>query len=187
MERKVFRPGKPDTDILVVFSTSAGLNDPNSNKLGNTQSFAEEITRQTGADLFELLSPDGHYAVNFLKLQSLAQKDYSANARPAYAEDVPDFGKYKTVFIGGPMWYMNWPAINYTFLDSHDLRGLSLVSFATYVGHADGIQNRLKADYPQANHLEYLALKGGDAKKMKAATIERIKSWLAGLGLTAEA
>lgn len=187
MERRIFTPGKPDTDALVVFSTSAGLNNPNSDKRGNTQSFAEEIARQTGADLFELLSPDGHYAVNFLKLQGLAQKDYNENARPAYAEDVPDFGKYKTVFIGGPMWYMNWPAINYTFLDNHDWDGVNLVPFATYVGHADGIQRRLKADYPQANHLDYLAIKGGDAQKMKADTIERITSWLTGLGLKAEA
>lgn len=182
MNRRIFTPGKQDTDTLVVFSTSAGLNNPESNKRGNTQVFAEEIARQTGADLFELLSPDGHYNVNFLKLQSLAQKDYKANARPAYAEDVPDFSKYKTVFIGGPMWYMNWPAINYTFLENHDLSGINLVPFATYVGHADGIQRRLAADYPQANHLEYLSIKGGDAQKMKENTKEAIGAWLGRLG-----
>ena len=182
MNRKIFTPGKPDTDKLVVFSTGVGLNDPDSSKRGNTQSFAEEIARQTGADLFELLSPDGHYAVNFLKLQSLAQKDYNGHARPAYAEDVPDFSKYKTVFIGGPMWYMNWPAINYTFLENHDLNGVDLVPFATYLGHADGIQTRLAADYPQANHRPYLALKGKDTQKMKETTVETIKNWLADMG-----
>lgn len=182
MKRRVFTPGQPDTETLVAFSTSAGLNDPDSEKRGNTQSFAEEIARQTGADLFELLSPDGHYSVNFLKLQGLAQKDYSENARPAYAEDVPDLRKYKTVFIGGPMWYMNWPAINYTFLEDHDLSGINLVPFATYVGHADGIQRRLAADHPEANHLEYLAIRGTDAQKMKDGTRAEISAWLKRLG-----
>ena len=182
MTRKTFTPGKPDTDTLVVFSTGAGLQDPNSSKRGNTQSFAEEIARQTGADLFELLSPDGHFSVNFIKLQGLAQEDYNENARPSYAEDVPDFSKYKTVFIGGPMWYMNWPSINYTFLENHNLSGIKLVPFATYVGHADGIQRRLASDYPQANHLEYLAIKGGDAQKMKDSTKAEVSAWLKRLG-----
>ena len=182
MKRRVFITGKSDTDKLVVYSTSAGLNDSDSNKRGNTQAFAEKIAEITGADLFELQSPDGHYDVNFLKLQSLAQKDYSEKARPAYRDDVPDFSKYKTVFIGGPMWYMNWPAINYTFLEEHDLTGIDIVPFATYVGHADGIQTRLAAEYPQANHKTYLALKGKDAQKMNAKTEGEIKSWLAGLG-----
>ena len=182
MERKIFTPGRPDTDILVVYSTRAGLQDPNSKKKGNTQRFAEEIARQTGADLFELLSPDGHYNVNFLKRQSLAQKDYNGKAHPAYTEDVPYFNKYKTVFIGGPMWYMNWPSINYTFLDNHDLNGVNLVPFATYVGHADGIQTRLAADYPMANHMTYLALKGKDTQKMNDSTVYRINNWLADMG-----
>ena len=182
MIRKTFIPGNKDTDKLIVYSTGAGLSDPESSKKGNTQAFAEEIARQTGADLFELQSPDGHYEVNFLKLQGLAQKDYNENARPAYRDDVPDFSKYKTLFVGGPMWYMNWPAINYTFLESHDLTGIDLVPFATYVGHADGIQNRLAADHPEADHRTYLALKGKDTQKMNEKTQAEIKSWLESLG-----
>ena len=40
----------------------------------------------------------------------------------------------------------------------------------------------LAADYPQANHLAYLALKGKDAQKMIKITESEIRTWLSSLG-----
>ena len=179
-----FISGQPGTKKLVVFSSSRGLRGIDASKKGNTEKLAEEIAKQTGADLFELISGDGHYPESFLKLQRTAQKDLKADERPAYEGDVPDFGKYKTVFVGGPAWYVNWPMINYTFLENHDLAGKELVPFITYVGTSglSGIAARLKEDYPQTVILDGLELKGTAAQKMKDETEKKIGSWLSEMG-----
>lgn len=176
-----FISGQPGTDLLVVFSSSRGLRGMDASKKGNTERFAEEIARQTGADLFELTSADGHYPESFLKLQVTAQKDMKSNARPVYTGDVPEFGKYKTIFFGGPAWYVHWPMINYTFLEKHDLTGKQLAPFITYVGTSglSGIVNQLRRDYPQAMILDGLEIKGTAAQKMRDETENMIKAWIA--------
>lgn len=183
MNNQNFIPGSPETDLLVVVSSSKGVQANGNLKKGNTQVFAEKIAELTGADLF-ILEPEeeGYYPDNFMSLMAVAKKEIRGDIRPAYKNDVPDFGKYRTVFIGGPAWFMRWPMITYTFLDRHDPTGINLVPFTTYVGHADGIQTQLKADFPQANHRTYLALKGADAQKMKKETEAEIRNWLSNMG-----
>ena len=182
MANEIFTPGRPDTDILVVFFSSKGIQANGNLEKGNTAVFAEEIARQTGADLFELVSPEGIYPDNLMPLQGIARREVKDNSRPAFTGDVPNFGKYRAVFIGGPAWYMSWPAINYTFLDSHDLTGKTLIPFATYVGSGlNGIDAKMKRLYPTVTQLQGLALKGADAQKMKESTQNEIRAWLTGL------
>ena len=177
---KHYIPGQPGTDKLVVFSSSRGLRGTDRSKKGNTEKLAEEIARQTGADLFELVSDDGHYPESFLKLQRTAQKDLKSNIRPSYEEDVPDMDRYQTIFFGGPAWYLNWPMINYTFLKNHDLTGKKLIPFITYVGTSGltGIVKDLRQTYPQTTVFEGLELKGAAAQKMTDETKKTIGNWL---------
>lgn len=183
MENTNFIPGREDTDTLVVYFSSKGVQANGILKKGNTGVFAEKIAELTGADLFELVSADNIYPDNCMPLQGIAKKEIRDNSRPAYIGDVPDFTRYKTVFIGGPAWYMSWPAINYTFLDQHDLGNVTLVPFATFVGSGmSGIDDKLKRLYPDARQVRGLALKGADAQKMKDSAESEIKSWLKELG-----
>lgn len=183
MDHTHFTSGRPDTDTLVVFFSSKGLQSNGNLKKGNTAVFAETIAELTGADLFELVSADDIYPDNFMPLQKIAKREIKDDSRPAYVGDIPDFSKYKSVFIGGPAWYMSWPAINYTFLDEHDLSGVALIPFATYVGSGlNGIDAKLKQLYPNVPQKQGLALKGADAQKMKEKTVNEIKSWLSQIG-----
>lgn len=183
MENGNFVPGKADTDTLVVYFSSKGVQANGILKKGNTGVFAEKIAELTGADLFELVSADDIYPDNLVPLQGIAKKEIRENSRPAYIGDVPDFSRYKTVFIGGPAWYMSWPAINYTFLDQHDISNVTLVPFVTYVGSGmSGIDDKLRRLYPGIAQAKGLALKGADAQKMKAGVENEIKAWLKELG-----
>ena len=72
--------------VIVYFSWS-----------GNTRAAAEEIRRQTGADLFEL-TPAEPYTSDYNALLDIAQEERQNNARPAISGDI-DLSKYDTVFI----------------------------------------------------------------------------------------
>ena len=187
MKNEFYVPGKENTDVLVVFFSAKGIQANGNLKKGNTEVFAEKIAELTGADLFELVSPDGYYPNNVIPLQGIAKREIKENLRPAYTGDVPDFSKYKTIFVGGPAWYMSWPAINYTFLDNHDLSGKILIPFDTYVGSGlNGIDSKLERQYPAVTKKEGLALKGAEAQKMKESTEKEIRGWLNKLGFIDE-
>ena len=180
MENNFFRRGNEDTDTLVVYFSSKGRQANGNLKKGNTAVFAEEIARQTGADLFELVSIDNHYPDNLLPLQGIAKRDMKESARPAYRGEVPDFGKYKRVFIGGPAWYLEWPMINYTFLEKHDFSVKEIVPFGTHVATpgVPSVAERLKLSWPQASILPGMSLKGPAAQKMAEETVKEIEAWI---------
>ena len=63
-------------------------------------------------------------------------------ARPALKGTKPDVAAYDVIFIGYPIWWNQAPRIINTFIESHDLKGKTLVPFATSGG--SGISNSLK-------------------------------------------
>ncbi len=87
---------QPDTSgssnaIVVYFSWS-----------GNTQAVAQEIQRQTGADIFEI-TPQTPYTDDYDTLVDLAQQEQREDARPAISGSV-DLSGYDTVYLGYPNW-----------------------------------------------------------------------------------
>ena len=77
--------------IVVYFSWS-----------GNTQAVAQEIQRQTGADIFEI-TPQTPYTDDYDTLVDLAQQEQREDARPAISGSV-DLSGYDTVYLGFPIW-----------------------------------------------------------------------------------
>ena len=47
---------------------------------------------------------------------------------------VPNWDSYDTVFLGYPNWWGDMPMILYTFLESHDLSGKTVIPFNTHGG-----------------------------------------------------
>lgn len=109
------------------------------------------IASEAGADLFKLISDDGHYPENFIKLQRTAQWDAREQVRPAYSGSVPDFSKYKTIFVGGPTWYLDWPMIVYAFLEDYDFSGKVIAPFTTFIGHGADLSGTLAGRFPKSN------------------------------------
>ena len=63
-------------------------------------------------------------------------------ARPALKETQTDVSKYDVIFIGYPIWWNQAPRIINTFIESHSLKGKTLIPFATSGG--SGINNSVK-------------------------------------------
>ena len=67
------------------------------------------------------------------------------SSRPEIAEGGPDLSGYDTIFVGFPIWWYIAPTIVNTFLESCDLTGKTVVSFATSGGSGMGSTNKALA------------------------------------------
>lgn len=100
---------------------------------GNTKGIAEEIQRQTGADLFEitLVNP---YSSNYNTVLDEAQRDQNIQARPELAGHVDNMDEYDTVMIGYPNWWASIPMPIASFLEEYDFSGKTILPFCSHGG-----------------------------------------------------
>lgn len=105
----------------------------NGKVLGNTQYVAQLIQGMTGGDLFRI-EPEQAYPTDHRALVDLAKEEQSGNARPSMAAKIENMDAYGTVFIGYPNWWADMPMILYTFLESCDLSGKTVIPFTTHGG-----------------------------------------------------
>lgn len=100
---------------------------------GNTKGIAEEIQRQTGADLFEitLVNP---YSSDYNTVLNEAQRDQNAQARPKLASHIDNMDEYDTVMIGYPNWWASIPMPIASFLEEYDFSGKTILPFCSHGG-----------------------------------------------------
>ncbi len=89
--------------------------------------------------------------------------------------------EYDVIFIGYPIWWYTLPMVLYTFFDTYDLAGKTIVPFNTHAGSGDGGTYNEIADFePDAAVLDGLALSGSS---VGADSAQQIDTWLSGLHL----
>lgn len=101
--------------------------------LGNTQYVAYLIQKNTGADIFRI-EPKTPYPTNHKTLVDLAKAEQNDKARPELAAKVENLGQYDVIFLGYPNWWGDMPMILYSFLESHNLSGKTIIPFNTHGG-----------------------------------------------------
>lgn len=147
--------------------------------LGNTQYVAQIIQKNTQADIFRI-EPKTPYTVNHGQLVDLAEKEKNNNARPELAAKVAKTEQYDVVFLGYPIWYADLPMVLYTFLESHDLSGKTVVPFSTHGGSGlSGTIATIASLQPNAK----VVAEGFTVSRNAAADAEQdIIKWLRRLG-----
>ena len=118
-ESKTPTTGNSSSVLIAYFSWS-----------GNTEQVAQIIQQETGGDLFEI-TPATPYTDDYNELLDIAQQEQSDNARPDLAGQVENWEQYDTVFVGYPNWWSDAPMAVYTFVESYDWSGKTLVPFNT--------------------------------------------------------
>ena len=102
-------------------------------------------------------------------------------ARPELAAQVENWDSYDMVFVGYPNWWSDAPMAVYTFLESCDWTGKTLVPFNTSA--SGGFGRSLSGIEESAAGAE--VLEGLDLTESELPDAEsRISEWLTGLGLT---
>ena len=151
---------------------------------GNTAIVAEMIAERTGAHVFEITPAENHYPTdNYRALTDIGLQEQKDNARPAIASEMENFEEYDTVFLGYPIWWNDLPMILYTFLESHDFTGKTVIPFCTHGGsQMAGTEAKIERTMTAEAVLNGLAVAGTDAQNNRDSVRETVNNWLDGLG-----
>ena len=177
--------GPAGSKVMVIYFSRAGEQySVGVIEKGNTAIVAEMIIEATGADSWEVLPADDRYPTdNYKALTDVALQEQRDNARPSIAGDLPDFSGYDTIFIGSPVWWGDWPMIMYTFFESTELSGKTLIPFSTHGGSGlSGFDRSLAAAFPDCTVGKGLAIAGTDAQNNQDKVRDNVAGWLNGLG-----
>lgn len=139
---------------------------------GTTKTVAQRLANVTGGELYEI-QPERPYTAADLNWndngsRSSVEMNNPAKSRPAIKGHKDDIDKYDVVFIGYPIWWNLAPTIINTFIESHNLKGKTVIPFATSGG--SGIDNsvaQLKKAYPEIKWGEGKLLNGMDEDEMR--------------------
>ena len=150
---------------------------------GNTAMMAAVIADMTGGDLFELTTVTP-YPEDYASMLRMAQEEIDTDARPALAANVENMADYDVVFIGYPIWHGRMPQAIYTFIESHDLTGKTVIPFNTHEGSGQsGTQRVIEAALPGSTVLQGLAIRGKVAQEDPERTRALIEPWLEGMSM----
>ncbi len=150
---------------------------------GNTAMMAAAIAELTGGDLFELRTATP-YPEDYASMLRVAQEEIDADARPQLAANVENLADYDTVFIGYPIWHGRMPQAIYTFMETHDLAGKTVIPFNTHEGSGQsGTQRVIEAALPDSTVLQGLAVQGKVAQEDPERTKALIEPWLEELNM----
>lgn len=147
---------------------------------GTAKIVAEEIAKQTGADIREII-PEVPYDGNrdhYNALLRVAQKEHDTNARPAIKDALP-IDDYDCIYIGYPMWCYTFPMIIYTLFDQYDFSGKTIIPFNTHMGSRDGrTYQTIRELAPKADVLTGLPVEMSHAENGPA---DAVAKWLGSL------
>lgn len=151
---------------------------------GNTQALAEEIQRQTGADMFRI-EPVTPYSTNYNTVAyTTSVQERDSNARPAIKDTIQNLADYDYIFIGTPVWWMQDPMIIHTFMETpqyNGFEGKTVIPFCTYFSGASAALTDIVAGTPNANHLDGYGTRGSN--NYSSSTISAVTEWLQRIGI----
>ena len=145
---------------------------------GTTARAAQKVAAATGGELYAV-TPAQPYTdadLDWHNAQSRSSVEMNdPKARPALGGKRLDVSGYDIVFIGYPIWWDLAPRIINTFIESQDLKGKTVVPFATSGSSSIAVSAAaLKRTYPALNWKEGRLLNRADEKT--------IRTWIDRLG-----
>ena len=101
--------------------------------LGNCQYVAQLISEATGGEMFRIETVR-EYPGSHDPLLEFAYNERAEDARPELATQIENLDSYDVIFLGYPNWNADLPMPLYTFLESYDLSGKTIIPFTTHGG-----------------------------------------------------
>lgn len=150
-----------DEHILVAYFSATGT----------TARAAEKLADVTGGELYaiEPVRPYTPADLDWHDRQSRSSVEMNdPESRPAIKGEKENIADYDVVFIGYPIWWDLAPRVIDTFIESHDLKGKTVIPFATSGGSTlAGSAAALKKAYPALNWKEGRLLNRADEKTIR--------------------
>lgn len=150
---------------------------------GNTAMMAAQLADLTGGDLFEITTTVP-YPEDYASMLHVAQEEIDSDARPELASQVENMSDYDILFIGYPIWHGKMPQAIYSFIESYDLSGKTVIPFNTHEGSGQsGTQRVIENALSTSTVLQGLAIQGKTAQEDESRTRELLTDWLKSLNL----
>lgn len=147
---------------------------------GNTRVIAEEIRKNVGGDLFRIETVQT-YPSEYRAVTDQAKKELNSGAHPKLKRGVPNISQYDVIYLGSPNWWGTIAPAVFTFLDTHNLAGKTVIPFITHEGSGLGnAPTDIKKGSPRAKMLQGLAVRGGSVNNAGGD----VKAWLKRIGQT---
>lgn len=168
----------PQSKGSIDATSHASVNLVNGKYAGNTELLAGWIQQEVGGDLFAIKTVVP-YSTDYDASVAQGQKENREKTRPALATRVTNMGKYDVVFVGFPNWWYDMPMAMYTFLETYDLSGKTIIPFCTSGGSGfSGSIRTIRGLEPKAIVRDGLTVRDSQSPQGKQA----VKSWLVKLG-----
>ena len=153
--------------ILVAYFSATGV----------TARAAQKVAEATGGEVYAI-TPAKPYTdadLDWRDKQSRSSVEMNdPKARPALGGERLDVSEYDVVFIGYSIWWNQAPRLINTFIESHNLKGKTVIPFATSGGSTiAGSAATLKRSYPVLEWKEGRLLNRADEKTLRT-WIERL-------------
>lgn len=163
----------PDS-IDVDAETSASVLSP-----GNAELIANWIAEKTGGDLFSIKTQN-KYSSDYDECLNQARRERDNNERPALVGRLNNIDDYDVIFLGFPNWWYTCPMAVFTFVESYDLSGKTIIPFCTHgTGGLSRTIRDLKNLLPEnCEVLEPIGVYRPEVKNSKS----RVLDWLKKLG-----
>ena len=147
--------------------------------IGNTEVIAKKIQGLTGSDLFQIETVKP-YPEDYTETTRVSKDELRQNARPELMETVADMASYEVIYLGYPNWWGTMPMAVFTFLESYDFSGKTIVPYCTHEGSGLGCSERdIKKLCPTAKVLSGLAIIGSTVGRADSD----VANWLKKFGL----
>ncbi len=150
---------------------------------GNTHIIADMIADEVGADSFEIVRVTP-YPKEYRACTDEASDEKAANARPALTATVSNFNDYDVIFLGYPNWWGDMPMPVYTFLESYDFSGKTVIPFCTHAGSGlSGTVRTLRSKLGGATVFDGFAIAGTTAQNDQSRAKQAVLDWLGNLDI----
>ena len=185
------RPIHPPADfagkrVLVAFFSRTGENfEVGVIEKGNTHIIAEQIAEITHADKIFEIKTVTPYPADYQEMTKVAKDEKASSARPPLATHMEDMAAYDVIFLGYPIWYQDLPMPVYTFLESYDFTGKTIIPFCTGMGNAmSGMEEEIPHFAKGAQMRPGFGIQGKFVHNNPDQAKLEVANWLSTLGYT---
>ena len=162
-----------DSKVLVVYFSWSG----------HLKTMSHWIADETGGDIVRVVTKEP-YPEDYNATADRAKKEQDDGTRPEITLELTDeeLAKYDTILLGFPVWWYDLPMPMWTFLESVDLSGKTVIPFFSHEGSSNGASSlgtiEKLAKGAEVKSGDALSIRGGDVDSSE----EEVREWIRNLG-----
>lgn len=166
-------------NVLITYFSRAGENyNVGVVERGNTDLLAEIVAEETGGELFRIETVK-EYPSAYDEMLTIATEERTNKERPELKTSIENFDTYDVIFVGYPIWWGDMPMAMYTFLESYDWNGKTVIPFNTHEGSGQAnTVTTIKGICEGADVMSGFSVRGSVAQNDGASARTIVQNWL---------